>query len=98
MMELKNELEKIIKYLSQSKDSIYANKSVFEINESIKAIINKINNENKIEINIIKMLIAPTGSLQEISIDNGWGEEFIKITNEIEKIMLEESVIPDPAS
>ena len=29
-------------------------------------------------------LIGPTGSIQEISIDNGWGEKFLQLAQEID--------------
>lgn len=35
-------------------------------------------------INKMKSLLGPTGSLQEISISSGWGNEFIEIANTIE--------------
>jgi hypothetical protein len=38
---------------------------------------------DKIQLNL---LFAPTGSIQEISIDNGWGAEFIKLAAEVDKI------------
>ena len=31
-------------------------------------------------------LFAPTGSLQEVSLSNGWGDEFIQLANRIDKV------------
>lgn len=33
----------------------------------------------------MRLLVAPTGDLQEISISSGWGEEFLGIADAIEK-------------
>lgn len=33
----------------------------------------------------LKMLFAPTGSLQEISINSGWGNEFLVISEKFDK-------------
>lgn len=35
-------------------------------------------------IDKMKLLLAPTGDMQEISINNGWGDEFLKIAYVIE--------------
>jgi hypothetical protein len=35
----------------------------------------------------IKFLLAPTGNLQELSMDNGWGSEFCSIAAELEHIL-----------
>jgi hypothetical protein len=81
---IKNELEKLLEYLNQSTDSIYSSKGVLEIKKFINETINNIDCNKNIEIDELKILIAPTGNIQDISIDNGWGEEFIKIANDIE--------------
>jgi hypothetical protein len=31
--------------------------------------------------------LAPTGSLQEVSLSSGWGEEFVQIANTIEALL-----------
>ncbi|MBN1316955.1 MAG: hypothetical protein JXA42_15855 [Anaerolineales bacterium] len=35
-----------------------------------------------------KLLFAPTGSLQEISIYNGWGDEFLDLANQFDKAIV----------
>lgn len=37
--------------------------------------------------NDLAYFFAPTGSLQEISISNGWGEEFIEVSEAIDKLI-----------
>jgi hypothetical protein len=32
-------------------------------------------------------LLAPTGSLQEVSMSSGWGDEFVRIANDIESML-----------
>ena len=38
-------------------------------------------------IDRFKLLFAPTGILQEISISNGWGERFIEISDRFDKLI-----------
>lgn len=40
------------------------------------------------EIQELRILLAPTGNLQELSIDCGWGDEFCELAEKIEKIKL----------
>jgi len=83
--QLKIELNKLLNYLDISQDSVYASKTVEELKLFLTESINKINSEHTLEIDKIKFLIAPTGSLQDTSIDNGWGEEFVIIADKIER-------------
>ncbi|NIK72503.1 hypothetical protein [Paenibacillus sp. BK720] len=41
--------------------------------------------DNKV-ISELKILFAPTGSFQEISIDSGWGEKFIELATRFDEI------------
>ncbi|MGO4273658.1 hypothetical protein AB4Z22_28145 [Paenibacillus sp. TAF58] len=42
--------------------------------------------DNKV-ISELKILFAPTGSFQEISIDSGWGEKFIELATRFDEII-----------
>lgn len=35
----------------------------------------------------VKHLVVPTGNLQDLSIECGWGDEFIQLAAELEKIL-----------
>lgn len=32
----------------------------------------------------VRFLLAPTGNIQELSIENGWGNEFLALASDIE--------------
>lgn len=36
---------------------------------------------------LIEILIAPTGNLQDLSIDCGWGDEFLKLAAELDGLI-----------
>jgi hypothetical protein len=85
---IKSELENILNYLDKSTvDGYFGTISVLETKECVNDIINGIDNKMEIDINKLKLLIAPTGAVQEISIDNGWGKEFLKISGKIDEII-----------
>lgn len=41
----------------------------------------------KSSIDRLELLFAPTGILQEISLNNGWGERYIEISNRFDKLI-----------
>ena len=75
-------LEILKNLLESSGNSIYAARNTWEIKAEICEICRNIDTPHSMEK--LKILLAPTGDLQEISIDNGWGEEFLLIAREIE--------------
>jgi len=88
MKYLKYELEKIMYYLNISTvDVYYGTISLIKTKEKIKEFIFKMENSQEIDLIEINYLIAPTGKIQEISLDNGWSEEFIEIADTIDKII-----------
>lgn len=42
--------------------------------------------DNKV-ISELKILFAPTGTFQEMSIDCGWGEKFIELANRFDEVI-----------
>ena len=85
--ELINTLEETIFYLNKSNDSIYSMNTVEEIKIALKESISKIKKNEKIDKGGLEMLFAPTGAIQETAIDNGWGEEYLKISENIDKLL-----------
>ena len=37
------------------------------------------------DVNLLDRLFAPTGAIQEISIENGWGTEFLRISEVVDQ-------------
>lgn len=35
----------------------------------------------------VKLLLLPTANLQELSIENGWGTEFIDLSSQLERVL-----------
>lgn len=40
-----------------------------------------------LSLNQVRLLLAPTANLQEISIEHGWGSEFNKLAAELERLL-----------
>lgn len=80
MEELIVALEKVLLLLGKSQLSAWGASSPEEEME-----LNKIRTLQQADKKLLQFLFAPTGSVQEISIDNGWGDEFIEISEIIDK-------------
>jgi hypothetical protein len=72
-------LEKALTFLRESKSSLYGSLTVEEVIHQLEDELDKRKKSQPVDIERIKFLFAPTGSIQEISIDNGWGKEFLEI-------------------
>lgn len=81
-------LEETLSFLRSSQSSGWANMSVEDIIQELESEIVKPKNSQPIDLKLLSTLFAPTGAIQEISIDNGWGDEFLRISALIDQFTL----------
>lgn len=80
-------LVKVIERIESSEDSIWAGLGGDEVCLDLKAAIEEIKEGKEIDLGHLKMLFAPTGPIQEISMDNGWGDEYIKLSGQFDTLI-----------
>lgn len=68
-----------IQLLQNSHDSAYTHASVDEIIAALQAIQRGEEDQAR-----LRLFFAPTGPIQEIAMDNGWGNEFLRLAKEID--------------
>ena len=88
MMEIEKviyALEETILYLKKSQSSDWAPMPVEEAIRRLEAEVVKARNAKPMDVNFLDRVFAPTGILQEISIDNGWGTKFLHISEVIDQ-------------
>ena len=85
MEELVTAIENAVLLLRKSQPSIWGTLSPVEAIELLEIKLNKIRTSQKFDKKLIQSLFAPTGSIQEISIDTGWGDEFIEISEVVDR-------------
>ncbi len=85
MNKLISALEETLSYLWRSESSDYSHTSVNEIIVKLESEITKAKNAQSIDIRQLSLLFAPTGAIQETSIDNGWSEEYLKISEVVDQ-------------
>lgn len=81
MEKLASTLQQTLSYLRRSEDSIYSHLTVAEIIQQLEEEeeeLAKIKNSKPINKSRLSLLFGPTASIQETSIDNGWGQEFLE--------------------
>ena len=80
-------LEETISYLRKSQSSDWSSIPVEEIIRRLEAEINKARNAKPVDVVLLDRLFAPTGAIQETSIDNGWGTKFIRISEVVDQFI-----------
>jgi hypothetical protein len=80
-------LEEVISYLRRSESSGWSNMPVEEIIRKLEAEVNKLKAAKPIDVILLDRLFAPTGVIQEISIDNGWGTKFLRISEIVDEFV-----------
>jgi hypothetical protein len=83
--KLVSALEETISYLKTSQSSDWSTLPVEEIVGRLEREVGKVRSLKPTDVNLLNRLFAPTGALQEISIENGWGTEFLRISEVIDQ-------------
>ena len=85
--ELLKLLRKILTFLKESNDSDWTSESVKEVFLIIKTEIKKIETGKSINKQKLIREFAPTSSLQKISIENDWADEYLKFSGEFDGLI-----------
>jgi hypothetical protein len=80
-------LEETISFLRTSRSSGWSTMPVEEIIRRLEAEIRKARNAKPIDVILLDGLFAPTGVIQETSIDNGWGTKFLRISEVLDQFI-----------
>ena len=86
-----NELIKMIELIknkiSDSSDVIWTQyETAKEFRDDLDRYITRLTLNDKSCLEDMKVLFAPTGSLQEHSISNGWSDEYVRVAEQFDKI------------
>jgi len=87
MEELSQVLQKTIDFLEQSQPSMWSNLTLPEVIETIETELARIQAGKKLDKQLLKTLFAPTGAIQETSIENGWGDDFLILAGVVDKYL-----------
>lgn len=77
-------LDELCNLIERSDDSVYAHLTRSEIIQVLQSIKNDFSQTGAFDKVQLDFLLAPTGSIQEISMNNHWGEKFVQLAQKIE--------------
>jgi hypothetical protein len=80
-------LEKLYQLLVQSNDSAWSNESASKVAENVKCIYSDLKVGKRIDISRFLIQKLPTGPIDDIAIDNGWGDEWIEISKVLDECL-----------
>jgi hypothetical protein len=80
-------LEETVSYLRKSQSSDWSHMPIEEIIRRLEAEVAKARNSKPVDVNLLERLFAPTGTVQEISIDNGWGSRFLRLSEVVDEFI-----------
>lgn len=83
--KLISSLDETIAFLRDSETSDYSQTSVENIIASLGFELMKIRNSQPIDTRLLSLLYAPTGAIQETAMDNGWSQEYLRISEVIDR-------------
>jgi len=78
-------LEEILIFLRDSESSDYSHTSVEEIIDKLESELAKATTSQPVNTKLLGFLFGPTGPIQETAIDNGWGMEYLRISDVIDQ-------------
>jgi len=70
-----------------SQDAAFSSTSVTEIVAILDRGIESLERGRELNRNELKLLFAPTGALQETSMDNGWSCEYLLLSAQFDNLM-----------
>lgn len=73
----------MLRLVEKSENSVYAHLTTGEIASALKALRDDVAQTGSFDKPALNSLLAPTGSIQEISIENRWGEKMLQLAQEI---------------
>ena len=59
-----------------------------EVIKDLASCIEQLKQKDKSVIEKLKILFAPTGVFQEISIDSGWSDKYLELANRFDEVLM----------
>ena len=79
-------LRRLLAHVRSSGASDWATEDPIDIAAQIEGLIGALERGHGLDRAKIRWLLLPTGSLQEIAIGNGWGDEFVELASVLDPL------------
>ncbi len=87
MNELLPVLEETLGLVEQSHDSLWSPDTVPQLSSFLRSQIGLLKRGLPIDRQALSTVFLPTGSLQDVSIDSGWGQRFIELAAAVDRCL-----------
>jgi hypothetical protein len=94
-LDLRTALERTLELVASSRSSPWSADDVEQISRHLRAAIAALQSGAPVDRASLGLLFAPTGAIQETSLDNGWGEEFLSLSRSVDAFLANEEGDPD---
>ncbi len=84
MVTLKDAVQDTIGHLRESEESVWSHRAPNEIIRILESELQKSGGHELLDLKTIALLFAPTGDIQEISMTNGWSDEYLEISQVVD--------------
>ena len=85
MESLKEIIIKTIELLNKSEESDWSPLTPKEVIKNLETQLEKLEKNEKIDRLLLEVEFAPTSTIQEISMANGWSSEYLKLSSKFDK-------------
>ena len=80
-------LRRTIELVESSQSSSYSTETVGDIADQLRAAVVLFESRGRVDRRALSLLFAPTGSIQETSNDNGWGDEYVTLASVVDDFL-----------
>ncbi|MCH6259002.1 hypothetical protein MLD52_20770 [Puniceicoccaceae bacterium K14] len=75
--KIERSIKEVVELIESSEAFAWEDLSGEEVCMDLKLALERIREKKAIDLDHIDLLIAPTGAIQELAIDSGWGDAFL---------------------
>jgi hypothetical protein len=76
-MTIAQALQRTLDLVQESRSSLWAQYETEEIARHLQSALDALAAGTEVDVSLLRQLFAPTGAIQDTSVDNGWGDEFL---------------------
>jgi hypothetical protein len=86
-MDIEQALQKTLDLVQGSRSSLWATDDAEEIARHLRTALDALAAGVDVDVSTLRRLFAPTGSIQDTSLDNGWGDEYLALSEVVDAFL-----------
>jgi hypothetical protein len=86
-MTIEQALRRTIELVGGSQSSLWAQYEPEEIVRHLEDTLDALATGREVDVSRLRSLFAPTGAIQDVSVDNRWGDEFLALSGIVDAFL-----------